>query len=77
MVGYMPPSMAWPVATITPGARRMRPMTGAERDHLLRLLAQSPKEFDLSGYVRFWLGHAPKATGNLRVQVDIDPQSFF
>jgi primosomal protein N' (replication factor Y) len=45
--------------------------------HRVRLLAQSPKEFDLSGYVRFWLGHAPKATGNLRVQVDIDPQSFF
>lgn len=45
--------------------------------HRVRLLAQSPKDFDLSGYVRFWLGHAPKATGNLRVQVDIDPQSFF
>jgi primosomal protein N' (replication factor Y) len=44
--------------------------------HRVRLLAQSPREFDLSGYVRFWLGAGPKATGNLRVQVDIDPQSF-
>ncbi|HEV7275785.1 MAG TPA: primosomal protein N' [Devosiaceae bacterium] len=45
--------------------------------HRVRLLAQSPKEFDLSGYVRFWLNMAERATGNLRVQVDIDPQSFF
>jgi primosomal protein N' (replication factor Y) len=45
--------------------------------HRVRLLAQSPKDFDLSGYVRFWLENAPRATGNLRIQVDIDPQSFF
>jgi primosomal protein N' (replication factor Y) len=44
--------------------------------HRVRLLAQSGKDFDLSGYVRFWLGLGPKATGSLRVQVDIDPQSF-
>jgi primosomal protein N' (replication factor Y) len=44
--------------------------------HRVRLLAQSGKDFDLSGYVRFWLDNGPKATGNLRVQVDIDPQSF-
>lgn len=44
--------------------------------HRVRLLAQSPKEFDLSGYVRFWLGMAERPTGNLRVQVDIDPMSF-
>jgi primosomal protein N' (replication factor Y) len=44
--------------------------------HRVRLLAQSGKDFDLSGYVRFWLQQGPKASGNLRVQVDIDPQSF-
>ena len=44
--------------------------------HRVRLLAQSGKDFDLSGYVRFWLGAADKITGNLRVQVDIDPMSF-
>ncbi|MBN9308923.1 primosomal protein N' [Devosia sp.] len=44
--------------------------------HRVRLLAQSGKDFALSGYVRFWLDHGPKAPGNLRVQVDIDPQSF-
>ncbi len=45
--------------------------------HRVRLLAQSPKDFDLSGYVRFWLTSAERATGNLRVQVDIDPMSFY
>ncbi|WP_108396656.1 primosomal protein N' [Devosia submarina] len=44
--------------------------------HRVRLLAQSAKDFDLSGYVRFWLNSAEKTTGNLRVQVDIDPMSF-
>ena len=45
--------------------------------HRVRLLAQSPRDFDLSGYVRFWLNSAGRATGNLRVQVDIDPISFY
>ena len=44
--------------------------------HRVRLLAQSGKDFDLSGYVRFWLASAEKLTGNLRVQIDIDPMSF-
>ena len=45
--------------------------------HRIRLLAQSPKDFDLSGYVRFWLNGADPPRGSLKVQVDIDPQSFF
>ncbi|MCF6326037.1 MAG: primosomal protein N' [Devosiaceae bacterium] len=43
----------------------------------VRILAQSAKQFDLSGYVRFWLEGANKVKGNLRVQVDIDPVSFY
>jgi len=45
--------------------------------HRVRLLVQSPKDFDLSGYVRFWLNSAERPTGNIRVQVDIDPMSFY
>jgi primosomal protein N' (replication factor Y) len=45
--------------------------------HRVRLLAQSPKDFDLSGYVRFWLNSAERPRGNLRIQVDIDPMSFY
>lgn len=52
------------------------PISMVRGRHRVRLLAQSGKDFDLSGYVRFWLEQGPKTTGNLRVQVDIDPQSF-
>jgi primosomal protein N' (replication factor Y) len=45
--------------------------------HRVRLLVQSQKEFDLSGYVRFWLNSAERAKGSLKVQVDIDPMSFY
>ncbi|WP_152658849.1 primosomal protein N' [Devosia chinhatensis] len=44
--------------------------------HRVRLLAQSGKDFDLSGYVRFWLSSAEKPRGDLKVQIDIDPVSF-
>jgi primosomal protein N' (replication factor Y) len=44
--------------------------------HRVRLLAQSAKDFDLSGYVRFWLANADKPRGDLKIQVDIDPMSF-
>jgi len=44
--------------------------------HRFRLLARADRGFDLSAYVRGWMGRAPRATGNLRVEIDIDPQSF-
>ncbi|KKB78983.1 primosome assembly protein PriA [Devosia soli] len=44
--------------------------------HRVRLLAQSNKDFDLSGYVRFWLSSAEKPKGDIKIQIDIDPMSF-
>ncbi len=44
--------------------------------HRVRLLAQSGKDFDLSGYMRFWLSAAERPKGDLKVQVDIDPMTF-
>jgi primosomal protein N' (replication factor Y) len=41
-----------------------------------RLLVKSPRAFDLSGYLRDWLAAAPKRTGNIKLDVDVDPQSF-
>jgi primosomal protein N' (replication factor Y) len=41
-----------------------------------RLLAKSPRSFDLSAYLRLWLASAPKRTGSIKLDVDIDPQSF-
>jgi primosomal protein N' (replication factor Y) len=41
-----------------------------------RILAKSPRAFDLSDYLRGWLAHAAKPKGNLKLEVDVDPQSF-
>lgn len=41
-----------------------------------RLLVLTPRQFDLQSYLRNWLTRAPKPSKGLRVQVDIDPQSF-
>jgi len=45
--------------------------------HRFRLLVKSPRAFDLSACLRQWLAAAPKARGNVRLEVDVDPQSFF
>ncbi|MBS7586178.1 primosomal protein N' [Ancylobacter defluvii] len=44
--------------------------------HRLRLLARAPRAFDLSNYVRDWMASAPRPRGNVKVEIDIDPQSF-
>ncbi len=41
-----------------------------------RLLAKSTRNFDLSAFIRDWLALGPKTKGNLKLEVDIDPQSF-
>ncbi len=42
-----------------------------------RLLVKAARAYDLSAYLRQWLARAPKATGSLKLEVDVDPQSFF
>jgi len=44
--------------------------------HRFRLLIKSPRNFDLSAYLREWLAAAPKPKGKIRLEVDVDPQSF-
>ena len=44
--------------------------------HRFRLLAKSPRMFDLSGYVRDWLAAAQPPRGSVKLEVDVDPQSF-
>jgi len=41
-----------------------------------RLLVKSPRSFDLSAYLRQWMTAAPKPKGNIKLEVDVDPQSF-
>ena len=45
--------------------------------HRFRLLVKSPRGYDLSAYLREWLGRTPKNKGTLKLEVDVDPQSFF
>ena len=45
--------------------------------HRFRALVKAPRAFDLSAYLRRWLAAAPKPRGNVRLEVDVDPQSFF
>src|SRR5262249_35283774 len=45
--------------------------------HRFRLLVKSPRGFDLSAYLREWLAGAHKPRGNVRLEVDVDPQSFY
>ena len=44
--------------------------------HRLRLLVKAPRGFDLSAYLRDWLAGAPKAKGGIKLDIDVDPQSF-
>jgi primosomal protein N' (replication factor Y) (superfamily II helicase) len=44
--------------------------------HRLRLLVKSPRAFDLSAYLRQWLAVGPKPKGGVKVEIDVDPQSF-
>jgi primosomal protein N' (replication factor Y) (superfamily II helicase) len=44
--------------------------------HRFRLLVRAPRAADLQEWLRTWLAVAPPSRGGIRVQVDIDPQSF-
>jgi len=44
--------------------------------HRLRLLVKSPRAFDLSAYLREWLAAGPKPKGSVKLEIDVDPQSF-
>jgi primosomal protein N' (replication factor Y) len=45
--------------------------------HRFRLLVKTERNVDLQGFLRAWLQRGPKPRGSVRVQVDVDPQSFF
>jgi primosomal protein N' (replication factor Y) len=52
------------------------PLAVVRGRYRFRLLVKSPRAFDLSDYLRGWLSHAPKTRGTLKLEVDVDPQSF-
>jgi primosomal protein N' (replication factor Y) len=44
--------------------------------HRMRLIVRTTREVNLQDYLRGWIRRTPKAKGSVRVQVDVDPQSF-
>jgi primosomal protein N' (replication factor Y) len=52
------------------------PLAVIKGRYRFRLLLKSARGFDLSDYLRHWLAGAPKPKGNLKLEVDVDPQSF-
>jgi primosomal protein N' (replication factor Y) len=53
------------------------PLAVVRGRYRFRLLVKSPRSFDLSAYLREWLASTPKSKGTLKLEVDVDPQSFF
>jgi primosomal protein N' (replication factor Y) len=53
------------------------PLAVVRGRHRFRLLVKSQRNFDLSAYMRQWLSAAAKPKGSIKLDVDVDPQSFF
>jgi primosomal protein N' (replication factor Y) len=71
------------LAAIAPIYQRIQVLGPAEAPlavikgrYRFRLLVKSLRNVDLSEYLREWLAVGPKTKGNLKLEVDVDPQSF-
>ena len=76
-------SFARKLASVAPLDERIQVLGPAEAPlavikgrYRFRLLVKSLRNVDLSEYLREWLAAGPKTKGNLKLEVDIDPQSF-
>jgi primosomal protein N' (replication factor Y) len=79
----MAESFARQLAAAAPRADEVRILGPAEAPlavvrgrYRFRILVKSPRAFDLSGFLRGWLTVAPKVKGKLKLEIDVDPQSF-
>jgi primosomal protein N' (replication factor Y) len=52
------------------------PLSVIRGRHRWRLLVKAPRELDIQGYLRLWLGGLRKLPTDVRLTVDIDPYSF-
>jgi primosomal protein N' (replication factor Y) len=52
------------------------PLAVIKGRYRFRLLVKSARNVDLSDYLRQWLAAGPKPKGNLKLEIDVDPQSF-
>jgi len=76
-------SYARAVALAAPPAAKIQVLGPAEAPlsvirgrHRYRLLVKAAREADLQAYLRLWLKAVPKAKGDVRLVVDVDPYSF-
>jgi primosomal protein N' (replication factor Y) (superfamily II helicase) len=76
-------SYARAVALAAPSAAKIQVLGPAEAPlsvirgrHRYRLLVKAAREADLQAYLRLWLAQVPKAKGDIRLVVDVDPYSF-
>lgn len=76
-------SYARVVALAAPPAAKIKVLGPAEAPlsvirgrHRYRLLIKAAREADLQAYLRLWLSAVPKAKGDVRLVVDVDPYSF-
>ncbi len=52
------------------------PMALVRGRYRYRLLVHAPRAFDVQSYLRSWMSAGPRERGSVRVQIDVDPQSF-
>jgi primosomal protein N' (replication factor Y) len=76
-------SYARAVALAAPPAAKIQVLGPAEAPlsvirgrHRYRLLVKSAREADLQAYLRLWLSQVPKAKGDVRLVIDVDPYGF-
>jgi primosomal protein N' (replication factor Y) len=81
----MPAGKSWRVAPL--GGQRKEdeiillgpaeaPIAVLRKRHRFRLAAKAPRSADLQGFLRAMLAAAPQPRGDVKVVVDVDPQSF-
>ncbi|WP_458758635.1 primosomal protein N' [Afipia sp. TerB] len=52
------------------------PLAVIKGRYRFRLLVKSARNVDLSRYLRDWIAAGPQPKGNLKLEIDVDPQSF-
>ena len=59
-----------------PGLAAPAPIARVRARYRVRMLVRAPRQAPLQPAIAAWLAAAPRAPTNLRLAVDIDPQSF-
>ena len=79
------PAPGWTVSAAggVPGSHEIDVLGPAEAPiavvrgrHRFRLLVRAPRGTDLPGFLRAWRAAAPPERGGVRVDIDVEPQSF-